>query len=72
VYRIWEDSDIGVTLTRSVTTIKADAARRSFTRGEGICGPCSIQALMARTALCLSLPMHGSIDSFAVRRRWAS
>lgn len=30
VYRIWEDSDIAVTLTRSLTTIKADAAQRSF------------------------------------------
>ncbi len=37
VYRIWEDSDIAVTLTRSLTTVKADAAQRSFHAvGEGI------------------------------------
>ena len=30
IYRIWEDTDIDVTLTKSVTTIKADAAQRSF------------------------------------------
>ena len=37
VYRIWEDSEIGVTLTRSVTTVKADAAQRAFQAlGEGI------------------------------------
>ena len=49
VYRIWEDSDIAVTLTRSLTTIKADAAQRSFhALGEGI-GRYSIRASMART-----------------------
>jgi subtilisin family serine protease len=37
VYRIWEDSDINVTLTRSLATVKADAAQRSFqAQGEGI------------------------------------
>ena len=37
VYRIWEDTDISITLTRSLTTIKADAAQRAFeARGEGI------------------------------------
>ena len=30
IYRIWEDTDISVSLTRSLTTIKADAAQRSF------------------------------------------
>lgn len=30
VYRIWEDSDVETTLTRTLTTIKADAAQRSF------------------------------------------
>jgi serine protease AprX len=30
VYRIWEDTDVSVSLTRSLTTIKADAAQRSF------------------------------------------
>jgi serine protease AprX len=37
VYRIWEDNDVSVTLTRSLTTIKADAAQRSFRAlGDGI------------------------------------
>lgn len=37
VYRIWEDSDINVTLTKSLTTVKADAAQRAFqAHGEGI------------------------------------
>jgi subtilisin family serine protease len=30
VYRIWEDSDVNVTLTKSLVTIKADAAQRAF------------------------------------------
>jgi len=30
VYRIWEDTDVNVTLTRSLTTVKADAAQRAF------------------------------------------
>jgi serine protease AprX len=30
IYRIWEDNDISVTLNRSLTTVKADAAQRSF------------------------------------------
>ena len=34
VHRIWEDSDVKVTLTRSLITIKADAAQRSF-RADG-------------------------------------
>src|SRR5215210_560021 len=37
VYRIWEDTDINVTLNRSLTTVKADAAQRAFRAiGEGI------------------------------------
>ncbi len=37
IYRIWEDTEIAVTLTRSVITIKGDAALRSFAaRGDGI------------------------------------
>jgi subtilisin family serine protease len=37
VYRIWEDQDISTTLTRSLTTVKADAAQRAFQAfGEGI------------------------------------
>jgi len=37
VYRIWEDSDISVTLNKSLATVKADAAQRAFQAyGEGI------------------------------------
>jgi serine protease AprX len=37
IYRIWEDNDVHMTLDRSVTTIKADAAQRSFqASGRGI------------------------------------
>jgi subtilisin family serine protease len=37
VYRIWEDQAIGTTLTKSLTTVKADAAQRSFhALGDGI------------------------------------
>ncbi|MGE0703900.1 MAG: S8 family peptidase [Vicinamibacterales bacterium] len=37
VYRIWEDSDVSVTLTRSLVTVKADAAQRAFAaQGDGI------------------------------------
>jgi len=30
IYRIWEDADIEPTLTRTLTTVKADAAHRAF------------------------------------------
>ncbi|MBA3884986.1 MAG: S8 family peptidase [Acidobacteria bacterium] len=37
IYRIWEDNDVHVSLTRSLTTVKADAAQRAFhARGYGI------------------------------------
>lgn len=37
IYRIWEDSDVNITLTKSVATVKADAAQRAFhAQGEGI------------------------------------
>jgi serine protease AprX len=37
IYRIWEDNDIHVSLTRSLVTVKADAAQRAFqARGNGI------------------------------------
>jgi serine protease AprX len=37
VYRIWEDQDVSTTLTRSLATVKADAAQRAFQAfGEGI------------------------------------
>ncbi|MDB4892084.1 MAG: isp 2 [Gemmatimonadetes bacterium] len=34
VYRIWEDTEISVTLTRSASTVKVDAAQRAF-RADG-------------------------------------
>lgn len=34
VYRIWEDTEISVTLTRSTATVKVDAAQRAF-RADG-------------------------------------
>jgi serine protease AprX len=37
VYRIWEDNEIDVTLTKTLTTVKADAAQRAFhAHGEDI------------------------------------
>ncbi len=37
VYRIWEDQEVSTTLTKSLTTVKADAAQRAFQAyGEGI------------------------------------
>jgi serine protease AprX len=37
VYRIWEDQSIATTLTKSVSTVKADAAQRAFQAlGDGI------------------------------------
>jgi hypothetical protein len=37
IYRIWEDNDVHLSLTRSLTTVKADAAQRAFqARGDGI------------------------------------
>jgi serine protease AprX len=37
VYRIWEDNDVSASLTRSVVTVKADAAQRAFqAQGDGI------------------------------------
>lgn len=37
IYRIWDDNDVHVSLTRSLTTVKADAAQRAFrARGDGI------------------------------------
>lgn len=37
IYRIWEDSEIDVSITRSASTVKADAAQRAFSAlGAGI------------------------------------
>jgi serine protease AprX len=30
IYRIWDDNDVHISLTRSLTTVKADAAQRAF------------------------------------------
>ncbi|MBC7563195.1 MAG: S8 family serine peptidase [Gemmatimonadaceae bacterium] len=69
VYRIWEDSDIAVTLTRSLTTIKADAAQRSFhALGEGI-----VWAVLdsgvdgTHVHFAEKQSMHGRIDTLGVR-----
>lgn len=68
VYRIWEDSDLSVTLTRSLTTVKADAAQRSFHAvGEGILWAVldsGIDGTHAHFAEKTSL--HGRIDTLAV------
>jgi len=38
VYRVWKDLEVHSCLTKSVATVKADAARRAFNAtGEGIC-----------------------------------
>lgn len=69
VYRIWEDSDIGVTLTRSLTTVKADAAQRSFhALGEGIVWAVldsGIDGTHVHFAEKQSL--HGRIDTLGIR-----
>jgi subtilisin family serine protease len=37
IYRIWDDNEVHLTLTRSLTTVKADAAQRAFQAwGDGI------------------------------------
>ena len=37
IYRIWDDNEVHVSLTRSLTTVKADAAQRAFrASGKGI------------------------------------
>jgi serine protease AprX len=37
IYRIWEDTEIDITLNKSLTTVKADAAQRAFQAyGKGI------------------------------------
>lgn len=68
VYRIWEDSDVGVTLTRSVTTIKADAAQRSFhALGEGIVWAVLDSGIDGtHPHFAAKKTMHGSIDTLAV------
>lgn len=69
VYRIWEDSDIAVTLTRSLTTVKADAAQRAFhALGEGIVWAVLDSGVDGRHAhFAEKQTLHGRIDSLGVR-----
>ena len=68
VYRIWEDSDISVTLTRSLTTVKADAAQRSFHAvGEGILWAVLDSGIDGTHAhFAEKRSMHGRIDTLGV------
>ncbi|WP_411280931.1 S8 family peptidase [Gemmatimonas sp.] len=69
VYRIWEDSDIAVTLTRSLTTIKADAAQRSFhALGQGIVWAVLDSGIDGgHVHFAEKQSVHGKIDTLAIR-----
>ncbi len=69
VYRIWEDSDINVTLTKSLTTVKADAAQRSFhALGEGIVWAVLDSGLDGdHVHFAAKQTLHGRIDTLGVR-----
>ena len=69
VYRIWEDSDIAVTLTRSLTTVKADAAQRAFhALGEGIVWAVLDSGIDGEHLhFAEKETLHGHIDSLGVR-----
>ncbi len=69
VYRIWEDSDIAVTLTKSLTTIKADAAQRSFhALGEGIVWAVLDSGIDgSHVHFAEKQSAHGRIDTLGVR-----
>jgi subtilisin family serine protease len=69
VYRIWEDSDIGVTLTRSLTTVKADAAQRSFhALGEGIVWAVLDSGIDGEHVhFAKKQTIHGTIDTLGIR-----
>lgn len=69
VYRIWEDSDVAVTLTRSLTTVKADAAQRSFhALGEGIVWAVLDSGIDGdHVHFEEKQTLHGRIDSLGVR-----
>ena len=69
VYRIWEDSDIGVTLTRSLTTVKADAAQRSFhALGEGIVWAVLDSGIDGQHVhFAEKQTLHGRIDTLGIR-----
>ncbi len=69
VYRIWEDSDIAVTLTKSLATIKADAAQRSFhALGEGIVWAVLDSGVDGdHLHFAPKRTLHGRIDTLGVR-----
>lgn len=69
VYRIWEDSDIAVTLTRSLTTVKADAAQRSFhALGQGIVWAVLDSGIDGgHVHFAEKQSVHGKIDTLAIR-----
>ena len=69
VYRIWEDSDIGVTLNRSLTTVKADAAQRSFhALGEGIVWAVLDSGIDGQHVhFAEKQTLHGRIDTLGIR-----
>ncbi len=69
VYRIWEDSDISVTLTKSLATIKADAAQRSFhALGEGIVWAVLDSGVDGEHVhFAPKQTLHGRIDTLGVR-----
>jgi serine protease AprX len=69
VYRIWEDSDINVTLTKSLTTVKADAAQRSFhALGEGIVWAVLDSGIDGdHVHFAAKQTLHGRIDTLGVR-----
>lgn len=69
VYRIWEDSDISVTLTKSLATVKADAAQRSFhALGEGIVWAVLDSGVDGdHVHFAAKQTLHGRIDTLGVR-----
>ncbi|WP_373061199.1 S8 family serine peptidase [Gemmatimonas sp.] len=69
VYRIWEDSDIAVTLTRSLATIKADAAQRAFhALGQGIVWAVLDSGIDgSHVHFAEKQSVHGKIDTLAIR-----
>ncbi len=69
VHRIWEDSDVAVTLTRSLTTVKADAAQRAFhALGEGIVWAVLDSGIDGEHVhFEEKQTLHGRIDSLGIR-----
>lgn len=68
VYRIWKDTEVSITLTKSLTTVKADAAQRAFAaRGEGIVWAVLDSGVQGdHPHFKGSSPLFGPYDSFAV------